>query len=657
MESWYGLLAAFYPFELPKDYETIVNSSRFNESTTSSSLATLLSSFDSHNNPILVDRHEILSLTSRDSPRDLEICTISSLRNSVRLAPISFGVIIILTNVKLPHQDLRNLALSCWTVRDFVAPILYRVLRLHYDASPEAQGLRNDEIDAVFQISASTFQNFKRFNIKTTDDFLGLRDDNTDAKSQHSPARKAIALVDKILNKFGDGQLESLRFETETSVATLAHILRTQYNLRDLHIGDFYEQKYTPFKQQFRIPPLLSAKHEIQLESLAFAEIQPQMLSTMRGVLRQTSRSLKRLQIGHPEYRNDPDLDHWASWRTRWPHQLPIEEILREGRDETLKLGEVFGLPALEQLYVLNDTESTRLLEFLIFVTDNGEPYAKLTRLRLSACYYDTILVEKVTSKAPNIQSLQISVCNFPLATVESILPSTKPLHTLQISRCFDADLTDWLPVNFHRQSLRRLWLECTYNCDPNLCPSMSKFWDATINPYPLSSENWPVLEELAIGYPGWERIPTINSLKVLRILLDRQEIADQDGNETDNEIQAEECFRECIKDYAEKLCQQFNNNEEPPQLRIVVLERANDTCIRSNAHLPCYFVINYKRDEKLKTWAPKIVTNPRSVVSQVALMIGSSSYLLGSGPPAPERFWEDNWDAYNNGKSELDAA
>ncbi|EPS38373.1 hypothetical protein H072_7870 [Dactylellina haptotyla CBS 200.50] len=535
--------------------------------------------------------------------------------------------------------------------------MLYRVLNLHYDLSPEAEGFRNHEIDNIFKTSFSTFRHFKWFRVRATDDFLGMRDDIDKGCHTHLPASETTSLVQKAMQKFQNGQLSSVRFETETSLGLLAYILSTQSNLKDLQIGDVYANKYSLQNAQIQIPSLISDNIKLQLESLAFSEIQPQMLATMQGLLRKTSNTLRRLQIGHSEYKSDPDLDRWSSWRVRWGHEQAIRETLKEELRANSILTSKFALPSLEQLYILNDTDATRLLEFIAFVTDNGQPYKNLVRLRLSSCYYNSSFLEKIIQKAPNIQSLQISFCSFPSETIESILPSMKPLHTLQISRCFDADLTDWLPVNFHRQSLRRLWLECTYNCDPNLCPSLSKFWDPLINPYPLSSENWPLLEELAVGYPGWSKIPCIKSLKILRLLPERQQpepYRTEESIETQShavgQIQTEKWFRNRIQNYAEDLCRRLSESDnEPPNLRVVVLERTNLTCIRSNTRVPCYFTINYKRNSGAKSWSPSVVFDTTENVLTIASSMGSSSYLLGAGPPAPERFWEDDWDLYDD--------
>ncbi|KAK6504643.1 hypothetical protein TWF481_006582 [Arthrobotrys musiformis] len=552
----------------------------------------------------------------------------------------------------LPGKDQKNLALTCSAVLNIVAPTLYRTARLFYaepgkdvkfDGLPRLADISHLISSPQFPLGYTKSLSIKRKrghdssapNPKRRQWVYGR-----DKKEQMEFTETADKAIGLILNRFNEGQLESIRLDHQTTYNTFKLICERQKKIRSLDLGEF-----RPGGNRCKIPNQILIPGSLALESLEICEIDERVtcLVTFIKILHQNSPTLKRLRIGDQTHPQKPRLtaSAWAR-RPRSKTNLPFSRI---------------DFPALEQISIIHDHSAERFWDMFQDIAYCG---SKLSHVRIS-CFTDPyVLIQRLVSKgADGIKSIQTNNCRRRnhaafQSPVHNQLPRIKSLETLQMQVCTHEE-GEFQAAYLGRTTIKRLWLQCSANCDPKKCRSMAGLLDYATNTS-LSSDKWPVLEELAIGAPqwkksesdlagGWLELPMLRSLKILRLL------QWQTGTQQQKNQQTVELLLPRVENYVNLIyCWSMVAYGKLPNLRIIVVDtETGQGCPGTAIFRPLYFVV-YPIDEFVDadgtglTVSPLVFSENYETALKVCKEINCSSYLLQFGPPAPEGFWDDQY-------------
>ncbi|KAK6528488.1 hypothetical protein TWF281_009729 [Arthrobotrys megalospora] len=492
----------------------------------------------------------------------------------------------------LPGQDKKNLALTCSAVLNIVAPTLYSTVRLFYDESQPENGFGGlpQLIDVDHLISSPRFPlgYARRLSIERnrSSDLASLKRGprrRSSTKEQNEFAGTADRAIELILNRFKDGQLDSIRLDYQTTYKTFALICGRQKKLRTLSLGDF-----KPGGLRSKFPNKILTPGSLTLESLEIREIDERVgcLTTVFRILNQNSTTLRTLRIGdptHPTNTRSTVVSYARLLRTQT--NVPLTRI---------------DLPALERISIVHDYSNERFWNVFQRIVHCGK---SLSHIRISCSADPYILIQQLVARGANgIESIQTNNCrrytfrDFQGMMVKQQLPRIYGLETLQM-QMYTHEEGEFEAAYASRQTLKRLWLRCSSYCDPKKCLSMSGILDYSTNTS-LSSDKWPLLEELAIGAPQWASIetnswfelPMLRSLKVLRLL---RWDSSPFRLETPLEVNL---IRPKIEAYVDWIhCWCGVAYEELPNLRVIVVETAfSQGCPGTIIRIPFYFVAYY---------------------------------------------------------------
>ncbi|KAK6360162.1 hypothetical protein TWF730_006313 [Orbilia blumenaviensis] len=544
----------------------------------------------------------------------------------------------------LPGKDQKNLALTCSAVLNIVAPTLYSAVRLYYD-EPGDDGAFNglpriNDIQHLISSQQFPLAYAKHLSIERKEPH------SIAAKSKPRPFTSAkndqielTEMADRglelILKRFGDNQLKSIRLAHQTTYKTFALICKHQKKLRKLDLGHF-----KPGGRRSKVPNQILTPGSLGLEFLEIRDIDDRVtcLTTVMGILHQNSATLRRLRIGDPKHPGKPRLtaSSWAR-RPRSKTKLPFAKI---------------DLLALKQISIIHDHSAERFWDIFQNVVHCG---GELSHIRIS-CFTDPyVLVQKLVAKgADGIKSIQISNCRrrgqgaFQVP-VHNQLPRLSLLETVQLQMCTHEE-GEFLPAYISRSTTKRLWLQCTANCDPTTCRSMSGLLDTKSN-ITLSPDNWPMLEELAIGAPqlinpatshpedSLSKLPMLASLKVLR-LLQWQTAVQIKCPPTAERLQLQvQAFVDTLYSWCAGAYKKL------PNLRLIVVDtEIGGGCPGTAIHAPLYFVVYHfgQMPQADGIGLPLTINVDYDNALKLCNEVGCSSYLLEHGPPAPEGLWDD---------------
>ncbi|KAK6528489.1 hypothetical protein TWF281_009730 [Arthrobotrys megalospora] len=568
----------------------------------------------------------------------------------------------------LPRGDQVNLARCGRLMFKIVAPILYHTMTIYFRDDKNttdfgsygyAGGLNMDSIEGTFAISNQTLEYVREVHVKAI--YTKRRNDSFSFAPQRerSVVRDADHMaVRLLLKRFCNHQLIKIRFQHVTALKTLALILERQTNIKELELGDL-----GPLQDiGYEIPPTLFAPGQLKLASLQVGDISRDGAAAFLNLIHLNSSTLRSLRIGDPKHHMQSRFGPWTerSWTLDGSH---VEAELSELVPFTQ-----ITLPALERLHIVHDRKFKGSTYFLIKLLQGC---TKLRQLRLSGCRTPNVLLVrllKTGSKA--IKSIQICYCDSrlspdregPMVSLNSIHPFDILLpHTVQLTTFLHPaeNYPDWIEPS----AVKRLWLGCQFRC-PILrspesgynvpqtgweCIPTKKLFDhlkkpaESISRYSMIPENWPILEELAILNPGWDVLPTIPTLKILRLTQNSLP-----PNEMSPDLNQAHAYLDRLYEFS---ISRFNR---PPALRILVLDKDGfcnytEACNQDAVEDPFLFAVSFKPDGGASTAAfdadsyrasAKMITEEEAL--RLCRQVGCSSYLTLSGRPSPERFWDD---------------
>ncbi|KAK6345656.1 hypothetical protein TWF718_007566 [Orbilia javanica] len=541
----------------------------------------------------------------------------------------------------VPGQDQKSLALTSSAVLNIVAPWLYRTARLFYDEPEKGEALgglpRLSDVEYFVSSAPYPLAYAKCLSLERNESSVSnipKRRSWISKKEETELTETADKAIELILKQFKTGQLERIKLGHQTTYKIFKIICEDQKRLRSLDLGEF-----KPGGHRSTIPNHLLTPGLLVLESLEICSIDERVtcLTNFVKILHQNSATLRRLRMGDPTHPKKPRLtaSSWAR-RPRSKTKLPFTSI---------------HFQALEQISIVHDHFSERFWDTFQDVVYCGD---KLSHIRIS-CFTDPyVLVQRLVARgADGVKSIQINNCRrrghgIFQSPPHNQIPRIKSLETLQLQMCTHEE-GEFQAAYIGRATLKRLWLQCSMNCDPKTCRSMSGLLDYTTN-VSLSTDQWPVLEELAIGAPQWKNsgpssvenwleLPMLKSLKILRLL------QWQTSTQQQKSLQTVEKIQQRIETYVTLLyCWSMIAYESLPSLRIIVVDTEIGTgCPGTGIHAPLYFVIYHFYDpaQPEQSNSPFVLHENYETTLKICKEIGCSSYLLQFGPQAPESFWD----------------
>ncbi|KAK6345658.1 hypothetical protein TWF718_007568 [Orbilia javanica] len=568
----------------------------------------------------------------------------------------------------LSRKELKTIALCSSATRDIAYPILHRslMLKFHHEEpiTKSNCGLSLKYVESILSVVSS--EALSCYRNLTTISTLSLQ---RRRKPGPSPAmcaydremifskKQPITATDDmvlrlIINRLQRSQLLTIRFGSATSLKTLKLILGYQDQVRQLSLGDV--GSYTDLMEGYSIPSTFFSLVEIRLTSLEVGNILRQAALTVLNIIHRASTTLKKLRLGCP---NHPILPRFPDW------QATVHDLYSgTAQEEVLPFSEI-RLAALERLHIVHDHQMSSFADILGGMI-NG--CTRLTRIRLSGCTKPHRLVRRLVAAGAHwIESLQICHCKevssfnsqpeyhgsrgsssdgdllLPCGSRWHSLPHMDSLHTLQLTGY--SHLEDGPPQTYsfaNKQRIRRLWVGCQrMEKDPNKCPSTSALlrYSSLTQSVVLIDENWQLLRELAVPHPGplISELLCLKSLRVLRLLEWRPVSQIQVAN---------------IESETNALLSRYSDlpTRKLPSVKLLVVERQSCTnyCSRLLSATPCYLAVRAERlgarSIEANLYRPIVTQVDLDLALSICLRNGCSTYLLTSGPPSAERFWED---------------
>ncbi|KAJ6263939.1 hypothetical protein Dda_0076 [Drechslerella dactyloides] len=563
----------------------------------------------------------------------------------------------------VPKKDLKNFALSGSIALHIVSPILYRRLSLRLDAVPhdctnsrrypccEEHCLDVEAVDSVLNSSARALNYVREFVIAPPERTpRAMRQDAyipPPASMSHLPRQRNTLndrddfLLRLVLQKLGNADLENFQSisipNCDISTKCFALILKSQPNLRTLKLGRVGIQKQ---QDRGEIAELESAQGALNLECLEFGEFKEELVLPILQTLRRCAGSLRELNIG------SSCMSPTRASHTGARFSPGSREIQSRKRSDPK-----ISLPSLERLEISFDTHFPGFLDLFGHLVENCH---RLTRLRLNSCDYShNFILDLIDRGGASIRSFQTNSCFWPAGSMRIFFHKLQPLHTLKLNSHGNIFISDIEPVFEHRDSLKRLWLGCGFlglRLEEGDCLCMQTFWDPDTCQYPLNSENWPLLEELAMPNVQWENIPLIHNLRVLRLL---PSTYDQPRHRNDHETG--------VTRFVKKLWEHsMSHYKQRPKLEAVIVGvgSRSERYVEVDVQNPAYYIIRY--DGAGDHERPKL-RRYTDLSKILALKLCAWSYLFEAR--IPDGFWEDarqssirfdNDDEINTGRDTL---
>ncbi|KAK6330654.1 hypothetical protein TWF718_002851 [Orbilia javanica] len=436
-------------------------------------------------------------------------------------------------------NGLKSFAQTCSVALKLASPILYRTISLELEGAEVApdedgelvyttkyQDSELQTVEAVLGASTRTLAYARVFDVFSPrfsphgHMTLGL---------SYARIRRDNFMIRAVVRRLAE--VDCLRImrvpnHIEISLRSLDFIFRSLPSLRLLKAGNI---ALADGDDESRAVKYSGAAYDkpLSLHWLELVKFDTEAITTILQTIRRMGRSLRGLNIQPVSGRDAYD------WRTE--NEDGIQKFITHNREfdfkkeadvlvqETIKENRKIGLPALEELWIaaMDDYQDfTDIFGHLI--TD----CQKLTHVRLEFCFSPENLLRNLEeSNAPRINCLRMLKCSWDNdsepAPLDVVLPKLAPLKTLVLSNLNDWDMRT---VFSHRLSLKQLWLQChasEQQCQTHFkCHLTADLFNEGPK-YQFTPEVWPCLEELAVQYVGWEKIPMMHTLKALRILSD----------------------------------------------------------------------------------------------------------------------------------------
>ncbi|KAF3130305.1 hypothetical protein TWF703_008294 [Orbilia oligospora] len=569
----------------------------------------------------------------------------------------------------LDREGLKNVACCSSATRNIAYPILHRslLLKFHHEEpiTKNSCGLTPKFVEYILTVLSRETMSYYR-HIKTTSTFethRRIRPGIDNVYYRTITTRKLMTAMDDImlrmiLARLQRDQLLTIKFGNSTSVRTLIFILSGQGRLKELSLGDL--GSYTDLSEDYCIPAIIFKPTENRLTVLEMGNILQGAASTVLKIIHQGSATLKKLRFGNTNHQGMPRFPEWKA----------TTHDFFSGKLDNLSF-RVIQLAALVQLHIVHDRQFS---SFAGVLADMITGCVRLTRVRLSGCTGFSKLVRLLETAGARIESLQICECNRIDADPDGskpddwsddeearscvprgyTLPYMGTIHTLQLTGYSHPD--NELPEMYsfvNKKQIQRLWVGCQLpERDPLKCPSTwgllrnTKLTETVI----FASTNWQLLRELAIPHPGplISELLFLKSLRVLRLLKWKPRPPEARRYSTHQRRDVE------ITREVNGLLAHFADGPAttPPSVRLLIVDKhyGHNYCSRVVNPNPCYLAVGayverfYEGTDEVDLYRPLVKPIDLNTTLKLCLQNGCSTYLLASGPPSPERFWEDTY-------------
>ncbi|RVD90359.1 uncharacterized protein DFL_001329 [Arthrobotrys flagrans] len=441
--------------------------------------------------------------------------------------------------IYLPCDGLKSFALTCSTALKLASPILYRTISLELEGAEVApdddgdfvytskyQDVELRTVEAILEASTRTLGYARVLDIYSPRFLphghmtLGL----TEARIRRD--NFMIRAVVRRLGEVGYLRIIKLPSHIQLSLKSLDFILRSFPSLRLLKVGNIALVDPSDDEKSVTLANAENGK-PLSLNWLELEQFDTQAIPVILQTLRRMGQSLRGLNIkpvsgkASQEWKieNEDGLCRFITKNREFDFKNNLDTMVQEIKEEDRKI----SLPSLEELWVTAMDDYQDIVDILGHLATDCK---KLTHVRLEFCFSpENLLRGLVESNAPRLHCLRLLKCSWdndqhPMP-LDIVLPQLAPLKTLVLSNLNNWDMRT---VFSHRLSLKQLWLQChasEQKCQSHFKCHMTADLFNEGPKYRFTSENWPCLEELAIQYVGWEKIPMMHTLKALRLLSD----------------------------------------------------------------------------------------------------------------------------------------
>ncbi|KAF3217654.1 hypothetical protein TWF679_001856 [Orbilia oligospora] len=466
----------------------------------------------------------ILNYVGTLSPKSLPDFQISNSKRKQQL-PIDNG--------------LKSFAQTCSAALKLASPLLYRTISLELEGAEVApdedgdfvynskyQDVELRTVEAVLETSARTLAHTRVLDVYSPRFLphghmtLGL----TDAR-----IRRDNFMIRSVVRRLGE--VDCLRIikipsHIQLSLKSLDFILRSLPSLRLLKAGNISvadptdpEASVAHAKPEYGKP--------VNLNWLELAKFDTQAIPVILQTLRRMGQSLRGINIQPVSGRdgqdwkteNEDGLQKFITQNREFDFKKDPDRIVQEMREENRKI----SLPALEELWIAAMDDYQDMTDIIGHLIADCK---KLTHVRLEFCFSpENVLRGLAEPNAPKLHCLRMLKCSWDNdlqpTPLDEVLPELAPLKTLVLSSLNNWDMRT---VFSHRLSLKQLWLQChasEQKCQSHFSCHMTADLFSEGPKYQFTSQNWPCLEELAVQYVAWEKIPMMHTLKALRLLSD----------------------------------------------------------------------------------------------------------------------------------------
>ncbi|KAK6496097.1 hypothetical protein TWF481_002121 [Arthrobotrys musiformis] len=442
--------------------------------------------------------------------------------------------------LSLPIDNgLKSFAQTCSAALKIASPILYRIISLELEGAEVApdddgdfvytskyQDVELKTIEAVLEASTKTLSYGRVLDVYSPRFLphghmtLGL----TEAR-----IRRDNFMIRAVVRRLAEVDLlriMKLPSHIQMSLKTLDFLFRSLPSLRLLRVGNITISDNLDSQRSVTLASADNCK-PLALNWLELMHFDSEAIPPILQLLRRAGSSLRGLNIQpvsgrfwHDLQQKDEDENPRFITRNR-EFNFPGEPdpMVEQMKEENRKI----SLPALEELWISAMDDFQDIADILGYLIADCK---RLTHVRLEYCFSpENLLRALVETNAGRLHCLRMLKCswdnNLEPSPFDVVLPKLAPLKTLVLSSLNNWDMRT---VFHHRLSLRQLWLQChssEQKCKTHFDCHMTADLFSEGPKYQFTSENWPCLEELAVQYVGWEKIPMMHTLKALRILSD----------------------------------------------------------------------------------------------------------------------------------------
>ncbi|KAK6342179.1 hypothetical protein TWF730_001658 [Orbilia blumenaviensis] len=436
-------------------------------------------------------------------------------------------------------EDLKGFALTCSAALKVASPILYRTIYFELEGAevaPDEDGefvytskYQDSElrtVEAVLETSARTLAYTKVLDVFSPrfSPHGHMNQGLTEAR-----IRRDNFMIRAIVRKLAEA--DSLRIirvppHIQISLKTLDYILRSLSNIRLFKIGNIAVVDDADPEVGVRIAREENNK-PLSIPWVELVQFDTEAIPAILQTLRRMSQSLQGLNIQPVSGRelqnwrveNEDGIAKFITHNREFDFKKDPDPMVEEMKGENRKI----SLPALQELWISAMDNYQDIADILGYLMTDCK---KLTHIRLEFCYSpENLLRGLAKTNASTLQCLRMLKCSWDNEinpnSLDAVLPQLAPLKTLVLSNLNNWDMRT---VFHHRLSLKQLWLQChasEQKCQSHFgCHMAADLFSEGLE-YQFTSEAWPCLEELAIQYVAWEKIPMMHTLKALRVLSD----------------------------------------------------------------------------------------------------------------------------------------